>query len=57
MDLEKKRGRIINSGAICPDCKTKSINYGINGGSYVYTCLECDAIIPADKLLRDKANI
>jgi len=37
--------KVINSGATCPKCRTKSINYAINGGNYVYTCVNCDEVI------------
>ena len=44
--------KLNNSNGICSHCNTKSINYGIENGSYTYFCLKCNK-----KLTREEVNI
>jgi len=44
----------INSNGICNFCKTKSIEYGILNGSYIYYCHRCKKDITSYDILIDR---
>lgn len=41
----------VNSGATCPHCLTDSVKYGIEGGSYIYYCLNCKTPLNRNELI------
>ena len=43
----------INSNGICMHCKTKSIEYGIDNGSYTYFCHKCKKELTKDEVKVD----
>ena len=46
-----KANKPVNCGAICPDCQTQAIHYGILNGNYNYQCTDCGGFFDKSLLI------